>query len=221
MIIEITVLTLDHLDQLQVQESLEKLFSKYAVIVENSSDSSKSSKKRQQANASAISSFIQELKDLKPDEETFKVNFKSLKYNDRGENFLISYTLQMIDYFLMGSDEELVHNIDQLSIEHILPQNPTKWDLTEEETEEYVHNVGNLTLLSRRINGMAKNNKLLQINDNGEEVGKLAVYENSDLEITKRLVKRIKDHDNKWDEEVILERNEYFAEIAFDEIWDF
>jgi uncharacterized protein with ParB-like and HNH nuclease domain len=200
---------------------VEKLFSKYAVIIENSSDSSKSSKKRQQANASAISSFIQELKDLKPDEETFKVNFKSLKYNDRGENFLISYTLQMIDYFLMGSDEELVHNIDQLSIEHILPQNPTKWDLTEEETEEYVHNVGNLTLLSRRINGMAKNNKLLQKNSNGDEVGKLAVYENSDLEITKRLVKRIMDHENKWDEEVILERNEYFAEIAFDEIWDF
>ena len=200
---------------------VEKLFSKYAVQLEEKSRPDIPINTRRRNSNRIFANFINELKDLKPEEGLFKESFKSLKYNDGGDNFLISYTLQMIDYFLMGSDEELIHNIRELSIEHILPQNPEVWDLLREDVEEYVHSVGNLTLLSQRINGRARNNQLIQQNDDGDEVGKLSVYQDSNLEITRKLVQRINENDNNWTQDTIDERTEYFANIAFDDIWNF
>ena len=199
---------------------VEKLFSQFAVDIQENSTSDEPPKKRRSKIDSSFRTFVQELKDLKPDEESFKGSFRSLKYNDGGDNFLISYTLQKIDMHLMGSSE-LSHNIRELSVEHILPQNPVHWGFEPYEVEGYVHNIGNLTLLDRRINGRANNYRLIQQDNDGNEVGKLSTYQDSELNITKRLVERINDNDFLWNEEIIVERTNYFADLAFEEIWNF
>lgn len=200
--------------------AVEKLFSKFAIDLQNKSLPSIPLSRRRSDVQSSFSAFINKLLELKPDEENFKGSFRSLKYNDGGDNFLMSYILQKIDSHLMNSNE-LSHNIRELSIEHILPQNPVHWGLTSEQVENYVHNIGNLTLLDRRINGRANNYRLIQQDENGTEVGKLLTYESSELNITIKLVERIRNNDNNWNEESIVERTNYFADLAFDEIWNF
>jgi uncharacterized protein with ParB-like and HNH nuclease domain len=56
-----------------------------------------------------------------------------------------------------------IPNHDNVTIEHVLPQNPKlnsqwiKWFPTQPEREKYVHRLGNLVLLSRKKNAVAQN----------------------------------------------------------------
>ena len=66
------------------------------------------------------------------------------------------YILYKLDY-LFGSKSEKKSSLTQISVEHILPQNPhedSDWyhNFTEEEMEEWVHKLGNLVLISRKKN---------------------------------------------------------------------
>ncbi len=66
------------------------------------------------------------------------------------------YVLLRLEYLLASHDAPL--NLpDQISVEHILPQTPSKnsqWlkEFPEEEMKEWLHRLGNLMLLSRRKN---------------------------------------------------------------------
>ena len=47
-----------------------------------------------------------------------------------------------------------------ISIEHILPQNPKKWNLTKTQIRPYVNTIGNLTLIHPDMNGVMGNKTL-------------------------------------------------------------
>lgn len=66
------------------------------------------------------------------------------------------YVLLRLEY-LLASHAAPLNLPDEISVEHILPQNPDKtsqWmqDFTDEQREEWLHRLGNLMLLSRRKN---------------------------------------------------------------------
>ena len=56
------------------------------------------------------------------------------------------------------SSNSIIPNNKNLTIEHILPQEPnTEWELDQEIQDKWRNSLANLTLLSRRKNSQAKN----------------------------------------------------------------
>ncbi len=82
-----------------------------------------------------------------------------------GDIYLIArirqYVLLRLDTALSAG--EAIYNYPIISVEHVLPQNPSpdsiwfKWFPTQVDREKYVHRIGNLVLLSRRKNSQAQN----------------------------------------------------------------
>jgi hypothetical protein len=71
------------------------------------------------------------------------------------------YILLRLDSILSGGEASYDYPI--ISIEHVLPQNPSegsiwsKWFPNEDQRQSYVHRLGNLVLLSRKKNSEAQN----------------------------------------------------------------
>lgn len=82
-----------------------------------------------------------------------------------GDLYLIKrirqYVLLRLDSAL--AQGEATYNYPTVSVEHVLPQNPSegsvwlKWFPVEEERVQYTHRIGNLALLSRKKNAQAQN----------------------------------------------------------------
>jgi len=69
----------------------------------------------------------------------------------------------LIRYCLTTIDRELSpegFDSTSISIEHILPQNPKKWNLTKMQIKPYVNTIGNLTLIHPDMNGVMGNRTL-------------------------------------------------------------
>ncbi len=98
-----------------------------------------------------------------------------------------------------------------MNLEHLLPQTPHKdWNLKKSQIKDYVNKLGNLTLLSKRINSTIQN---LTIDK------KLVELEKSELAVTKDVVERLKTLSNQWGEQDIFRRQDEIAETAYAEIW--
>jgi uncharacterized protein with ParB-like and HNH nuclease domain len=151
------------------------------------------------------------LRELIPSEKIFVEYFDDLQYRNADESRrLIKYVLSKINSHYSNTDE---HKIDfnVVNIEHILPQKPHKdWNVKQSEIKGYVNMLGNLTLVSKRINGKAQNAVLTQ---------KLPELEKSELNITRELVKAIKPLGNQWGQQEIENRQREFAAMAYQEIW--
>lgn len=85
------------------------------------------------------------------DENWFLNSLEAAVYGRR----FTRYLLLKLDYLF--SDDSHPMTINQLSVEHILPQTPeedSQWkqDFTEEERKEWTHKLGNLVLISMRKN---------------------------------------------------------------------
>ncbi|MBW4460687.1 MAG: DUF262 domain-containing HNH endonuclease family protein [Nodosilinea sp. WJT8-NPBG4] len=71
------------------------------------------------------------------------------------------YVLLRLDQYL--ADGDAVYNYSRITVEHVLPQNPSQgsqwleWFPDEDARRGYVHCLGNLTLLPGHINGSAQN----------------------------------------------------------------
>lgn len=91
----------------------------------------------------------------------------------------------------------------QITLEHIMPQDNSKWAKDEKFWKAYVGRLGNMTLLLNKLNSSA-NNDLLEDKKND--------YEKSEIEETKALifVKSTED----WDETIINDRQQYLFDIA-------
>lgn len=99
------------------------------------------------------------------------------------------------------------------SIEHVMPQKwethwspPRKGDATEDETakqrrDRLLHSIGNLTLVTSRLNSKMKNGPWLEKRDMLKKHSKL--YLSNDLI----------DHAHQWNEEAIIRRSRMLAEI--------
>ncbi len=107
----------------------------------------------------------------------------------------------------------------QLQIEHILPQSwiehwPLPSDVSAEERDLRVHGIGNLTLVSGKLNPTMSNAPWLA-NDATPASKKEALRQHSRLDINRQLLATAGD---TWDETKIAQRAEQLFDIAA-KIW--
>jgi len=143
-----------------------------------------------------------------PSKPVFIEKFNDLEYRSYS---LVIYILSSIEKAKGTTDESNI-NFTKVNIEHILPQDPTEWGLTKKEVKNYVDKLGNLTLISKAINGPMGNKKLKD---------KIKFFNTSTLNINKELVEKFKKLKFKWEEKQINERQNEIAAFAYDEVWKF
>ena len=135
------------------------------------------SKKRIQNIQRILSDFKNELD--YPSKEFFTEKFMDVEYKNYP---LVIYMLSNIEKAKSSTDEHVV-NLTKVNIEHILPQDPKEWSLTKKEIKDYVNKLGNLTLISKRINGPMGNKPLKE---------KSKLFKESKLGINKELNDKFK-----------------------------
>jgi hypothetical protein len=123
---------------------------------------------------------------------------------------LARYILGKINDYLGG--QELIANVDPkiVNLEHILPQNPdATWKAgfgSGINLEEYVHRIGNLTLLTTKVNDKVANQSFQKKKNLAFKPSKLALND---------FLKRI----NKWSVQAIEKRQKKMAKIAV-QVWN-
>ena len=116
--------------------------------------------------------------------------------------------LLLIEYFLVDeSSNSIIPNNKNLTIEHILPQEPnTEWELDQEIQDKWRNSLANLTLLSRRKNSQAKNYSFAE---------KKKVYQDRDNVTSAFIMIREICKEDKWNIESLERRKEYlFKKVA-------
>ena len=164
------------------------------------------SKKRTKNIQRALSNFKNKLE--YPTKDFFIEKFMDIEYKNYP---LIIYILSHMEK-TKGQTEETSINFTKVNIEHILPQDPAEWSLSKKEIKDYVNKLGNLTLISKKINGPMGNKQLR---------GKAKLFKDSKLNINKELLERFKLLKYKWGEKEINERQKELAEFAYDVVWKF
>ena len=124
---------------------------------------------------------------------------------------LVIYILSNIEKAKGQTDEHIV-NFTKVNIEHILPQDPKEWSLSKKDIKDYVNKLGNLTLISKKINGPMGNKALKE---------KVKLFKDSKLNINKELMEKFKSLKYKWGEKEIEKRQREIAEYAYDVVWKF
>jgi Protein of unknown function (DUF1524) len=115
------------------------------------------------------------------------------------------YLLREIEYNRRPRGGEVqINDLPSVSLEHIYPQNPIAG--TWANHERWVHRLGNLTIMSRRLNSGLRN---------GAFAAKKAVYGQSDILITREL-----DAENSWNQAAVDRRQDRMLADA-NVIWRF
>lgn len=110
---------------------------------------------------------------------------------------LVRFILRTIENGYDGEKGLVPIDNKKIHIEHIMPQNPEEfdsWEVTQEIHEEYLWNLGNLTLWMGTKNSGAGNSAFQK---------KKSIYKDSDLQITREISKN-----NSWTPEEIRHRGE-------------
>lgn len=146
-------------------------------------------------------------------EDSFQEGFKSITYKNYGA---ARYVLSTLEQHLRG-EESTGWDDDKVSIEHFMPQEPKEWGMKKSEIKGHINLLGNLVLISGRLNGKLGNKTC---NDKLEVIDNLK----ADMELLKVLVKNIKnktwDYDSITSENFspIIKRQKVLGKIGF-EIW--
>lgn len=158
-----------------------------------------------------FNSFESKLLAERPKKPVFEEGFNRLAYKSTEEGrALVKYVLLGINQYYANTDELSV-NWDRVNIEHVLPQAPaSEWGLTKKAIKPYVNLLGNLTLLSKRLNSKAQNAVV---------ASKIVELRQSDLPMTKVLVELLESRGLAWNESSIRERQRRLAEIAYEGVW--
>ncbi|MDP3014956.1 MAG: DUF262 domain-containing HNH endonuclease family protein [bacterium] len=164
------------------------------------------SKKRTKNIQRALSNFKNKLD--YPTKDFFVEKFMDLEYRNYP---LVIYILSNIERAI-GIAEEKSINFTKVNIEHILPQDPTAWKLSKKDIKDYVNKLGNLTLISKKINGPMGNKPLKK---------KVELFKESELNINNELVKKFEVLKYKWGEKEIIDRQKELAKFAYDVVWKF
>lgn len=155
------------------------------------------------------------LKNRTPEDNEFKVKFIT---RDFRQDTQTKYVLEQFEYFKVGTKEKRISGRQNVHIEHIMPLTITTKKCRKhyggdwikylgedaEKHGEYVHKIGNLTLLAAELNVPASNNPF---------ESKKSFYKRSEIKITNELCKF-----NDWRIEEIQERSNQLAETAL-KIW--
>ena len=138
----------------------------------------------------------------------FSEKFRDVEYKPNSP--VIKYSLKMISNMKQVEvKNEDIFDYSTLSIEHLLPQDPTQWGLSVDDVKEYVNLMWNLTLVWKNMNS-ALSNDPLEEKINGENW-----LLSCDIIITKELVNNII---NDWyvrNREKIEKRTDELCETLF------
>lgn len=143
-----------------------------------------------------------------PTKEFFIEKFMDIEYKNYQ---MVIYILSNIEKAKGQTDEHTV-NFTKVNIEHILPQDPKEWSLDKKDVKDYVNKLGNLTLISKKINGPMGNKPLKE---------KAKLFKDSKLNVNRELLEKFKLLKYKWDEKEIEKRQREIAEYAYDVVWKF
>jgi uncharacterized protein with ParB-like and HNH nuclease domain len=189
---------------------VEKMYSKSAISLNNAINNSKDEKTKLKNVQTAFNKLQSELKSLLPSKELFNEKFKEVQYkNSDSARKLLKYILEEVDKKKSSGEYKL--DFDSINLEHILPQNPEKWGLTKSDVKEYVNNIGNITLLSIKLNSSIGNEVLIK---------KIPELKKSEIQITKEFCQSI-ESDPEWNEAKINNRQQEIAKLALEHIWHF
>lgn len=142
-------------------------------------------------------------KSFVPNDEIFQSSFESTRIS---KTKLARYYLRVLELQNKGiSQHELLPNPDpsELNLEHILPESPPEdsWSqFNEEERKAYAKRVGNMLLLTEKMNSKLRN---------GPFDDKRKIYAKSNLTLTKEVAKC-----DEWTKEAIEDRQKYLAKLA-------
>ncbi len=187
---------------------VEKIYSKYAIAINQAINESKNDKLKLKNTQTAFNNLKTELVSSLPSKELFLEKFKDVEYkNSEKARKLLKYILEEIDKEKSSGEYKL--DFDSINLEHILPQTPDKWGLKKSEVKDYVNNIGNITLLSIKLNSTIGNEVISK---------KLIELKKSEIQITKELCQML-ESDPEWNEKKINERQIEISKIAIEEIW--
>jgi len=145
--------------------------------------------------------LVDRMRTVIPNDEQFKESFKTANVSKPS---LARYYLMVLEKCYNGSlKPELVPNSDTtaVNLEHVLPKNPdSSWGLTEEKVKVLHNRLGNLALLSSKLNS--------EIGNASFELKKTS-YQNSSFNLTKSIYDL-----DEWNEEKILARQEQLSNLA-------
>lgn len=117
----------------------------------------------------------------------------------------MKYILGKIEYF-KGSTHLVHYDDDNVSIEHIYPQNPTdEWDLDETKMQRFVFRLGNICLLEKNLNRVIQNVSFEK---------KLPIYQKSSY----YYAKKISSDYTEWNDSSIIKLQTEMANSAVS-IW--
>jgi uncharacterized protein with ParB-like and HNH nuclease domain len=96
----------------------------------------------------------------------------------------------------------------KVNIEHILPQDPSKWGLMKKDIKKYVNVIGNLTMIGSDYNQEMSNEPLEQ---------KIPTLAKSDIKLNKSVIELCQNTDPvSWDQDKIEQRTNLLLEAALD-----
>ena len=135
---------------------------------------------------------------------------EELDYSKPSKRLLVKYTLSRINHHYENGTGEMAVDLTMVNLEHVLPQNPKKWGLSKEDVEDYVDRIGNLTMISKKINSKMGNSTL---NEKLDNIG------GSELAINNNLIQFIEKHGGNWTKDEIHERERDQAKVSFEVVW--
>jgi hypothetical protein len=140
------------------------------------------------------------------DDIEFKSSFKekSFPYNSRNAK-VVKYILWKIEHF-KGSTQFVRFDDENVSIEHIYPQNPTEeWQLDESKMQRFVFRLGNMCLLEKGLNREIQNSVFAD---------KVDIYKKSSF----YYAKKISSDYTEWNDNAIIKLQGEMANAAVS-IW--
>ena len=149
---------------------------------------------------------LKKLSSILVDDNEFKSAFKekSFPYNSRNAK-VIKYILGKIEHF-KGSTQVISFNDENISIEHIYPQNPNdEWELDESKMQRFIFRLGNMCLLEKRLNRDVQNASYLD---------KIVVYQKSAYYYAQKVAADY----SEWNDNAIIKLQSEMANSAIS-IW--
>ncbi|AYL98111.1 DUF262 domain-containing protein [Mucilaginibacter celer] len=137
-----------------------------------------------------------------PTYDEFLASFKTIKFTDdyTKQKRIIQYTLAKVDKFY--NKKGVAINYDLMTLEHLLPQNPSSRTITHDQN---VGLLGNLILVDEQTNNTLANK---QFKD------KKVILERSNIFLDETIVKA-----TKWAEGEIVLRTEKLASIVYNKVF--
>lgn len=160
-----------------------------------------------------------EFKTKMPTYSNFQEGFKTITYKeDQKSRVIIRYVLNELEEKIGGNISE-GYNEEKVSIEHILPRDPKEWKVSKKLIKPYVNTIGNLTIISKKINGELENKVI-------SEKMRIIKEKESTIKLVNQLVEKIEANVWEFDKirtdknfEAIEKRLNYLSTEAY-EIWN-